>query len=136
MTFERLYSIIQPHKAASFNTVKKARRIIIFIFIICFIYSIPYLFISGYDGAFCVPILLSNNVLSEIYYWLTETLAFVFPFLSLLTMNSLIIHTLRKRSKLKVLELEGENQNVGQNVKNKHHEKQIVTTLLVVTFVF
>ena len=136
MTFERLYSIIQPHKAASFNTVKKARIIIICIFIICFIYSIPYLFISGYDGAFCVPILLSNNVLSEIYYWLTETLAFVFPFLSLLTMNSLIIQTLRKRSKLKSLDSEGENQNESQNVKNKHPEKQVVTTLLLVTFVF
>ena len=136
MTFERFYSIIKPHKAASFNTVKKARIIIICIFIICFIYSIPYLFISGYDGAFCVPILLSNNVLSEIYYWLTEIFIFMFPFLSLLTMNSVIIHTLRKRSKLKILELEGENQTAGQNLKNKHHEKQVVTTLLLVTFVF
>ena len=98
MTFERLYSIVQPHKAASFNTVKKARRIIICIFMICFTYSVPYLFLSGYDGAFCVPI-LSNNVLSEIYYWLTEVIIFMFPFLSLLTMNSLIIQTLRKRIK-------------------------------------
>ena len=136
MTFERFYSIIQPHKAASFNTVKKARIIINCIFIIFFTYSIPYLFISGYDGAFCVPILLSNNVLSEIYYWLTQIVIFVFPFLSLLTMNSVIIHTLRKRPKLKTHELEGENQNAGQNVKNKHHEKQVVTTLLLVTFVF
>ena len=136
MTFERFYSIIRPHKAVSFNTVKKARIIIVCIFIICFIYSIPYLFISGYDGAFCVPILLSNNVLSEIYYWLTEILIFVFPFLSLLTMNSAIIHTLRKRSKLKILELESQGQTEGQNVKSKHHEKQVVTTLLLVTFVF
>ena len=51
-------------------------------------------------------------------------------------MNSVIIHTLRKRSKLKILEVEGENQPVGQNVKNKHPEKQVVTTLLTVTFVF
>ena len=136
MTFERLYSIIQPHKAASFNTVKKARRIIICIFIICFTYSIPYLFISGYDGVFCVPILVSNNVLSEMYYWLTEIVIFMFPFLSLLTMNSVIIHTLRKRSKLKILELECQGQTEGQNVKSKHPEKQVVTTLLLVTFVF
>ena len=103
---------------------------------ICFTFSVPYLFISGYDGAFCVPILLSNNVLSKIYHWLTEILIFLFPFLSLLTMNSVIIHTLRKRSKLKILELEGQGQTEGQNVKSKHPEKQVVTTLLLVTFVF
>ena len=29
MTFERFYSIIRPHKAASFNTVKRAKIIIV-----------------------------------------------------------------------------------------------------------
>ena len=38
MTFERFYSIIRPHKAASFNTMQKARIIIVCIFVLCFSY--------------------------------------------------------------------------------------------------
>ena len=136
MTFERFYSIIRPHKAASFNTVKKARITILCIFMIFFPYSIPYLFISGYDGAFCVPILFSNNLLIELYYWLTEILIFYAPFLSLLTMNSVIIHTLRKRSKLNILGSGNQSETDGEHLRNKHPDKQIVTMFLLVTFVF
>ena len=104
MTFERFYSIIRPHKAASFNTVKKARIIIVCIFIFYFTYSIPFLFIGGHNGISCViNRFASGNILGEMHHWLNEVFVFVFPFLSLLTMNSVIIHTLRKRSKLNYL---------------------------------
>ena len=53
-------------------------------------------------------------------------------------MNSVIIHTLRKRSKLKLLESggQGQGQSQGHNLKSKQREKQIFTMLLLVTFVF
>ena len=41
MTFERFYSIIRPHKAASFNTVKRAKIIIICIVAFSALYSLP-----------------------------------------------------------------------------------------------
>ena len=133
VTFERFYSIMRPHKAASFNTVKRARVIIVCIFVACFSYSIPFLFIAGYSGEFCVPNLFaSDNIVGEIYYWLTEIITFIFPLISLLTMNSVIIHTLRKRSNLNLLESEGKDGNL----KVKQTEKQIITMLLLVTFVF
>ena len=50
-------------------------------------------------------------------------------------MNSVIIHTLRKRLKLKLLETPVESQTEGQNLKTKQTEKQIFTTLLIITFV-
>ena len=70
------------------------------------------------------------------YHWLTEILTFIFPFVSLLSMNSVIIHTLRKRSLLKLLESADQSQAEGKNSKIKHSEKQIITMLLLVTFAF
>ena len=100
ITFERFYSIIQPHKAASFNTVKKARTVIISISGGCVIYSIPFLFIADNLGKLCIPNrFVSDYVLGEMYHWLTEITMFFIPLISLVTMNSVIIHTLRKRSK-------------------------------------
>ena len=123
MTFERFYSIIRPHKAASFNTVKKARITIVCTYLIWYSYGIPFIFICGTNEIFCVPNrFASDNVLGEIYHWLTEILTFVFPFISLLTMNSVIIHTLRKRSNQNILSAKGEGQAKGQNVKTKYSE--------------
>ena len=70
------------------------------------------------------------------YHWLTEVFIFILPSVSLLTMNSVIIHTLRKRSKLNILGSTSQNETDGENVRNKHSDKQIVTMLLLVTFVF
>ena len=137
MTFERFYSIIQPHKAASFNTVMKAKITILCVFVLCFSYSLPFVFIGSNNGRFCIPHrFASNNVLGELYYWLTEIITFIFPFISLLIMNSVIIHTLRKRSIQNILGSAGKDENEGHNVRNKHPEKQIFTMLLLVTFVF
>ena len=137
MTFELFYSIIRPLKAASFNTISRVRIIIVFIFIFGFTYSIPFLFISVNDGRTCIPnAIASNNILGELYYWLTEVVTFIFPFISLLCMNSVIIDTLRKRSKLTFSELTGQDQTEGQNVRIKSSEKQIFTMLLLVTFMF
>ena len=135
MTFERFYSIVQPHKAASFNTVRKARIIVSFIFMYGFLYSTPYLVIASNDGRLCIPnAIAADNVLGEVYGWLTETILFVFPFLSLLIMNSVIIHSLRNRSQQKLLR--GQGQTEGQNLKSKSPEKQIITMLLLVTFAY
>ena len=132
MTFERFYSIIQPHEAASFNTVKKAKKAITSIYVFVFLYCSPYFFFSGNNGTFCVGNrFASDNVWAEFYHWLTEIVMFFFPFASLLIMNSVIIHTLRKRSKLSIL---GKDQNEGHQLKSS--EKQIITMLLLVTFVF
>ena len=137
MTFERLCSIIWPLKAASFNTVKRARIIIACVFVTCFTYCIPFLFITGNRGKICIPNKFASvTVLGEFYYWLTQIFIFIIPFSSLLTMNSIIIHTLRKRSKLNISEPGGQGQSEGQTLKIKHSEKQIFTMLLLVTFMY
>ena len=137
VTFERFYSITRPLNAASFNTVKKARIIIVCVYFISFSFCVPILFVATNDGDFCiVNRYASETVLGEMYHWLTEILTFIFPFVSLLSMNCVIIHTLRKRSLLKLLESTNQSQTESQNSKNKHSEKQVYTMLLLVTFVF
>ena len=51
-------------------------------------------------------------------------------------MNSIIIYTLRKRSKLNISESGIQGQSEGQTLKIKHSEKQIFTMLLLVTFTY
>ena len=51
-------------------------------------------------------------------------------------MNSVIIHTLRKRSQQNLSQAAGQGETQSQNLKTKNTEKQIVTMLLLVTFVF
>ena len=82
MTFERFYSIIRPHKAASFNTVQRARIIIVCIFIFYYSYGMPFLFITDVDNdaRICIPNrYASDNILGKIYHWLTDILTFIFP---------------------------------------------------------
>ena len=55
MTFEHFYSILRPHKAASFHTVKKAKIIITLIVVFSIIFNLPHLFISVFDGERCIP---------------------------------------------------------------------------------
>ena len=79
-------------------------------------------------------------VIAIFIFRLTKFFIFIIPFSSLLTMNSIIIHTLRKRSKLNISEPRGqgqsEGQSEGQTLKIKHSEKQILTMLLFVTFTY
>ena len=72
MTFERFYSIIRPHKAASFNTVKKARTIITCIVLFSIIYNVPHLFVSVDRGRACIPYGKGMDVIhGQLYYWLS-----------------------------------------------------------------
>ena len=127
MTFERFYSIIQPHRAASFNTVKRAKVIIICVFLFGFSYNIPYLFITGNNGRYCiVKNEVAQSIIGRLNFWLHFALSIGIPFLSLIIMNTVIIHTLQRRSQWVTSTSQGQSQNEGQ----------VYTTLLLVTFSF
>ena len=137
MTFERFYSIIQPHKAASFNTIKKAKILIALIIVLSIGFNFPHLFLSDYQGRFCIANRISSiNVYGALYYWLSLLVNFALPFVLLLMMNSVIIHTLRQRSKLDLIRSETHGQDDEKNTKGKNSELQIFLMLLSVTFAF
>ena len=137
MTFERFYSIIRPHKAASFNTVKRAKKTIISIVILSILYNSPHVVITAQEGRSCVPFGNAiETVGGQVYYWLSLVIHFVLPFVLLLIMNSFIIHTIRLRSNFANTRSEGQGQSKGQSSKIKSSEMQIYIILLLVTFAF
>ena len=139
MTFERFYSIIQPHKAASFNTVKRARIIILCSAIFSVIYNLPQIFITANEGKRCGPFgKAMRTAIGRFYYWLSLVISFIFPFILLLIMKSFIIHTVRQRSKFigNNSRMKGQDHNDGQMGKIKNSEMQIFVILLLVTFGF
>ena len=142
MTFDRFYSIIMPHKAASFNTVKRAKITIVSIILLAFLYNVPHLFVSSVDGKQCLPYGAAlNKSYGQFYYWLSFTLSYALPFVLLLTMNSIIIYILRTRSILIAKQevtskRQGQGQDQGQTSKSKNSERQIFAILFLVTFGF
>ena len=136
MTFDRFYSIIRPHKAASFNTIKRAKITIICISIFSLVFNIPHWFTTFNIGWLCLPFaneMVMAKSYSQFYYWASFVVQFVFPFVFLLLMNSVIIHTLRNRNKNVKIE---EGQGQGQGTRMKNSEKQVFAILLLVTFGF
>ena len=142
MTFERFYSIIRPHKAASFNTVKKAKIIITCIVLFFMTFNIPRAFLSKMELNWCLPYGNGSTIWSQVYLYTEMMISFVFPFISLITMNSVIIYRLRNRSNFLVASsphqghVEGQGENEGQTRKTTSIENQITVTLLAVTFSF
>ena len=139
MTFDRFYSIIRPHKAASFNTVKRAKIIIASIVISSIVYNTPHLFISSNDGPECLPYgNAMEHSYGEVYYWCSFIVNTGIPFTLLLVMNSFIIHKIRNRSILKQKDNTNKSvgQNQNQNSKMKSSESQMFAILLLVTFAF
>ena len=150
MTFERFYSIIRPHKAASFNTVKRAKTTILCIIMFSVIYNFPNWFVTSDDGESrnCVPYALAmDSIHGQMYYWASNVLSTFLPFVLLLIMNSVIIYTLSKRSKSAKItrtrgkgKYQGQGQSQGHNegpsTKTKNSETQIFILLLLITFAY
>ena len=138
MTFDRFYSIIKPHKAASFNTVKRAKVSIVCIVIFSILFDIPHFFLTSYDGPLCLPfgdVIAMAKWYSQFYYWFSFVVQFALPFVLLLFVNSVIIHTLYTRLKFrKESGIQMSFQSEGK--KSKNGETQIYAILLLVTFAF
>ena len=136
MTFEHFYSIIRPHKATSFNMVKRAKITIVCIVVFSTLYNIPHLFITANMGRTCFSNYQRSNTIPYIYYILFILINFAIPFVSILSMNSVIIHTLQKRSRFIITTTQGQGQSEGQNTNHKTSERQVYIMLLLVTFGF
>ena len=71
------------------------------IFIIFILYSLPHFFMTIPNGNICVPYAKGmDHLAGKVYYWLDIFIGFGFPFVALLLINSVSIHTLCERSSL------------------------------------
>ena len=140
MTFDRFFSIIRPHKAATFNTVKRAKITIFAVVVFSILYNIPHSFISTHDHWQCLPYgKAMGKPYGQVYYWMSFVINYALPFVLLLAMNSVIIHKIRNRSCL-VKDVRGSKANVSEsqsfNTRIKSSESQMFAILLLVTFGF
>ena len=136
MTFDRFYSIIQPHKAASFNTKKRAKATIFCIIVGSILYNVPHLFLTDHENWQCLPYgKAMESIAGEFYYWFSFVIQFVLPFVSILSMNSVIIHRLRIRAS-RSNDLTGQSINPDPKQKTKSSEGQVFAILLLVSFGF
>ena len=135
MTFQRFYSIIRPHKAASFNTVKRTKITVVCILVFSLFFRFPHLFTSYFRERICFTYSkLWGEVFTQFYYWVTFALVSDIPFVSLIIMNSIIIKTLRQRSRSNLIETvrvrkkegrgqdQGHDKFQGQVCQSKHTE--------------
>ena len=138
MTSERFYSIVKPHKAASFNTSKKANITITCCLIFSCLFNVPNLFLSINDGVRCIALGIPSPLV--VYFWLTFVVGVILPFIFLLSMNGVIIHTLKTRPINQFAKFRNSGQGHGQSEKVDHKmkntEKQISITLHLITFCF
>ena len=125
-----------PHKAASFNTVKRAKITILCIILFSIMYNIPHLFVSSNENWQCLPYgTAMGKTYGEFYYWLSFVINYALPFVLLLVMNSVIIHKLHIRSKATKKTIITDSVE-GKFSKSKNSEKQVFAILLLVTFGF
>ena len=142
MTFDRFYSIIRPHKAVSFNTVKRAKFTIVCIVAFSVIFNIPNYFMTVHEGRQCVPYVTGiDTIYGQIFYWFSFAINFILPFVLLLIMNSFIIHVIRKSPSFKnkhnsTVNATGKLEDQTQNSKVKSSERHVYAILLLVTFGF
>ena len=103
----------------------------------CFIstcYHIPQYFLSSNEGRECVPYGRGmESIIAQFYYYLTFFINFSFPFTLLLSLNSVIIHTLRKRA---IPNADSQNKGQCPASKIKSSERQIFLMLLSISFAF
>ena len=142
MTFDRFYSIMRPHKAAAFNTAKRAKITVGFCIALSILYNSPHIFISSYQSGQCVPYGTAMRwVIGQIYYWLSYVVNFVLLFILLLIMNSFIITKIHKSRQFSNATVTNQNQgesqfHESQSHKGKQFEKQTYIILFLVTFGF
>ena len=94
-------------------------------------------FLTSNEQRQCVPFGKAVGLTGQFYYWFSFAANFAYPFMSLLIMNSVIIHSIRQSFKIKVrktVNQENEGQGEGQNARKS--ETQVFATLLLVTFAF
>ena len=118
MTFDLFYSIMRPHKAASFNTARRAKITVGICIVLSILYNSPHIFISSYQTGQCVPYGTAMRwVIGQIYYWLSYAVNFVLPFILLLIMNSFIITKIRKSREFSGATLTNQGQGQSQGHK-------------------
>ena len=140
MTVDKYIAIKWQHRAATYSTPRRAKLIVILVYIFVFIYNIPHLFLSSIVGNQCLAYGISS-AMARLYSWLSFVLNAVIPFSILIHMNYVTVKSVRKSRKMFAPNERRTNEVVDQGLdtrqKNlKTAENQLTVMLLFVTTLF
>ena len=142
MTVDKYIAIKWPHKAAVYSTPRRAKMTVIVVYICVLIYNSPHLALTRIVGSQCLGY-AKGGIFTQIHSWLTFVLNGVIPFILLISMNYVIINTVRRSRE----NFENTNadklHNKGHSIADKNPSKamknaenQLTIMLILVTSLF
>ena len=140
MTFDKYVAIKWPHRASVYSTPRRAKIIILCLFICALNYNVPHLLVSGLVGEQCVFFAISGTI-TKVFSWTSFIVNGIIPFSMLIHMNYVIVRTVRKSRKMfRTVGTEmGPNTNKDKDSRErtmKSAENQLTIMLLLVTTLF
>ena len=133
MTVDKYIAIKWPHKAATYSTPRRARMIVVGLYVSVFIYNIPHFFLSNIIRGLCSGYAI-RSLITSVYSWFSFVLNAVIPFTLLIYMNFVIIKTVRNSRKTFIRD--GSTGSEGKKQLMKNAENQLTFMLLMVTTFF
>ena len=140
MTLDKYIAIKWPHKAATNSTPRRAKMIVVTVFVCVCIYNIPHFFFTSVIGGQCLNFGISS-MFSKVYSWFSFVLNAVIPFTMLIHMNYVIVKVVRESQKLFDCNDANVRQGTDQAMETrqktmKNAENQLTIMLLLVTTLF
>ena len=144
MTFDKYFAIKWPHRAATYSTPRRAKLILLSIFLCALIYNGPHLLISNLAGEICLSYVVGGLV-AEIFAWTSFLVNGIIPFSLLIHMNYVIVQTVRRSQKMfgsisNIATIESVSVINTGTIKRqrtmKNAENQLTIMLLLVTTLF
>ena len=98
MKVDRFIATRWPLKAIRWCSTKRARYTCVIAIFAAFCIKLPYSWLTDVFGVECSTFGSLQAVDIQLYYWINATMSCYLPFTLLITLNSIIIHSLRRRN--------------------------------------
>ena len=137
MTIDKYIAIKWPHRAATYSTPRRAKTIVLNLYICAIVYNSPQLYLTQVTDGQCVAY-GTGGVLTMIYSWLSFVLNAVIPFTLLIYTNFVIVKAVRKSRKMFGADTCAQTDQGLEARQNtmKSAENQLTIMLLSVTMLF
>ena len=99
VTLDRLVAVRFPFNAAAWCRAKRVKIVSACVFVVVAVYSLPNLLFNYADEQLVCTLCSFDNILCVIHLWVTAFIAFAIPFVLLLSMNVVIIWSVRNSMK-------------------------------------
>ena len=140
MTVDKYIAIKWPHKAATYSTPRRAKLIVVTLYVCVCIYNIPHFFLSSVNFGRCLNFGI-RSIITSVYSWMSFVVNAEIPFTMLIHMNYVIVKVVRDSRKL----FDSNDAYTGQGIDQgmearqktmKNAENQLTIMLLLVTTLF